>query len=684
MQALPTLPQSFVNFGRETCGDLAAAESREWLVTNGLGGFASGTIAGLLTRRYHGLLIAALSPPGGRTLLVAKLEDTAEYDWRTFALSTNRWADGAIEPRGYIHLERFHLEGTTPVWTFALADARLEKRVWMRHGSNTTFVRYDLVRAREPVALTLRALVNYRDYHSVTRVGPSDHAWRMDVQPAEPQGHALRITASPGATPFYLSSAEATVEPVAEWYRNFRLALERERGLDDIEDHFHAATGRGEIRPGDSLTVVLSTEPGVDTSHELQASWAREVVLLDQSAQAIPRASRGAAAADKAPAWIRHLVLAADQFIVRRPRPENPEARTVIAGYPWFGDWGRDTMIALGGLTLATGQPATARNILECFAGLVDQGMLPNRFTDSGETPEYNSVDAALWYIEAVRQYYASTRHRKLLRALFPVLTGIVRAYREGTRHNIHVDRADSLLYAGEPGVQLTWMDAKVGDRVVTPRIGKPVEVNALWYNAAVTLGELARTLGEASTEYDRLAFKVRASFERFWNPAAGCCFDVIDGPDGPDGNDPSLRPNQLLAVSLANSPLDPDQQRAVVDTCAAQLLTSHGLRTLAPGDSAYHGRYSGGPAERDASYHQGTVWAWLLGEFVMAHLRVYHDAGQAASYLAPMEHQLKTYGLGTIGEIFDGDAPFAPRGCIAQAWSVGEILRAWVACQEP
>ncbi|HKS96670.1 MAG TPA: amylo-alpha-1,6-glucosidase, partial [Terriglobia bacterium] len=486
---------------------------------------------------------------------------------------------------------------------------------------------------------------------------------------------------SPGATPFYLSSAEATVEPASEWYRNFRLALERERGLDDLEDHFHAATFRGEIKPGDSLTIVLSTEPGVDAAHELQACWAREVVLLDQWTQAIPRASRGAATADNAPAWIQHLVLAADQFIVRRPRPENSEARTVIAGYPWFGDWGRDTMIALGGLTLATGQPATARNILECFASLVDQGMLPNRFTDSGETPEYNTVDAALWYIEAVRQYYAATRHRKVLRALFPVLTGIVKAYRDGTRHNIQADRDGGLLDAGEPGVQLTWMDAKVGDRVVTPRTGKPVEVNALWYNALVTMGELARTLGESSAEYDRLASQVRASFQRFWNPSAGCCFDVLDGPNG---DDPALRPNQLLAVSLAHSPLDPDRQHAVVDACAAQFLTSFGLRSLAPGDPHYQGRYTGGPAERDGAYHQGTVWAWLLGEFALAHLRVYQDARQAASYLAPLEHQLKAYGLGAIGEIFEGDAPFAPRGCIAQAWSVGEILRAWVACQEP
>jgi predicted glycogen debranching enzyme len=681
METLSTLPQSWVDFGREICGDLAAAEAREWLVTNGIGGFASGTVAGLLTRRYHGLLVAALKPPLGRTLLVAKLEETAESDGQVFPLSTNRWSGGAIDPRGYLSLERFHLEGTTPVWTFALADALLEKRVWMRYGSNTTYVRYDLVRARGPLKLTLRALVNYRDYHSLTQVGADEYAWRMDVQPIGPAGHGLRVAPSDGATPFYLVSAEAAVEPAHDWYRNFDLALERSRGLDDREDHLHAGTFTAELEPEGSLTVVLSTEPSPESTHEVQTHWAREVVLLDQWAQAVPRASGGAATAEKTPAWIRHLVLAADQFIIRRPLPDDPEARSVIAGYPWFCDWGRDTMIALPGLTLSTGQPSTARSILQTFAKFVDQGMLPNRFPDTGESPEYNSVDAALWYFEAVRQYYAATRDRKLLRALFPTLAEIVQAHQRGTRYNIHVDPEDALLYAGAPGVQLTWMDAKVGDSVVTPRIGKPVEVSALWYNALMSMAEFARVLGEPSTEYERLAPHVRTSFQRFWNPASGCCFDVLDGPDG---DDPSVRPNQLLAVSLANSPLDPDRQRAVVDICAASLVTSHGLRTLAPADPRYQGHYGGNQRQRDGAYHQGTVWAWLLGPFVMAHLRVYRDPRRAASFLEPMAHHLRAGGVGSISEIFDGDPPFAPRGAIAQAWSVSEVLRAWVACQEP
>ena len=678
MDTLSPLPHSHVDFGREVCGELEAAAEREWLVTNGLGGFASGTVAGLLTRRYHGLLIAALKPPGRRMLLVAKLEETAEYGGRAFRLSTNRWFDGTVDPRGYLQLERFHLEGTTPVWTFALADTLLEKRVWMRHGSNTTYVRYDLVRARTGLKLALRALVNYRDFHSVTRVGADDDAWRMDIQPVE---HGLQVRATGDAKPFYLLSSDASAAPAHEWYRNFDLELERARGLEDHEDHLHAGTFTAEIEPQGSMTMVLSTEPTLDVTHELQSRWAREVVLLEQWAQAIPRVSGGKSAAENAPAWVRHLVLAADQFIVRRNLPGDPDAHSVIAGYPWFSDWGRDTMIALPGLALSTGQPAAARSILETFSRLVDQGMLPNRFPDSGEAPEYNSVDSALWYFEAVRQYYAATHDRRLLRSLFPILSQIVESHLRGTRYGIHMDLRDGLLCAGRAGVQLTWMDAKIGDWVVTPRIGKPVEVNALWHNALASMAKFANALGESATQFENLAVQVRAAFQRFWNPAAGCCFDVIDGPEG---NDASLRPNQLLAVSLEESPLDPDQQRAVVDICADQLFTSHGLRSLGPSDARYQGHYGGDQRQRDAAYHQGTVWAWLLGPFVMAHLRVYHDPKKAASFLEPMAHHLKAYGLGSIAEIFDGDPPFVPRGAIAQAWSVGEVLRAWIACQEP
>jgi predicted glycogen debranching enzyme len=665
-----------VDFGREVCGDLAAAEEREWLVTNGLGGFASGTVAGMLTRRYHALLIAALRPPAGRTLLVSKFDEVADYDGHTYALGTNRWAGGAVDPCGYRFLERFHLEGTTPVWTFLLADARLEKRIWMQPGANTTYVQYRLRRARRPLALTVKALVNYRDYHATTRAGD----WRMNVR-AIP--HGLSIEAFAGATPFRLLSAEAAATPAHQWYLHFDLAAERARGLDDAEDHLHAGTFFAELQPGAATALVATAEAAADLNGEAawQANARRELGLLQSARAAFSGAPAPNPARADAPPWIDQLRLAASQFIVQRPMASHPDGGSIIAGYPWFADWGRDTMVALPGLTLATGRPEVAKTILRTFSRYVDQGMLPNCFPEAGEPPLYNSVDAALWYVEAARQYVAATGDREFLAELFPALADICRWYARGTRYNIHADRADGLLNAGQAGVQLTWMDAKVGDWVVTPRAGKPVEVNALWYNALLALRDFALALGYPASDYANMAEQVRHSFRKFWNAEAGYAFDVVDGPDGPDA---SLRPNQILAVSLPYSPLDEAQQRAVVDVCARHLLTSHGLRSLAPGDPRYRGRYAGTPAERDSAYHQGTVWGWLLGPFALAHLRVFRDPAAARSYLEPMAHHLRIQGLGTAGEIFDGDPPFAPRGAIAQAWTVGEWLRAWAACTKP
>ncbi len=377
------------------------------------------------------------------------------------------------------------------------------------------------------------------------------------------------------------------------------------------------------------------------------------------------------------PEWLQQLVLAADQFIVKRAIPDEPDGRSVIAGYHWFGDWGRDTMIALPGLTLTTGRPEVARQILLAFAKYVDAGMLPNNFPDAGGKPEYNSVDAALWYFEAVRQYFAATRDVQTLQTLFPALARMIDAHVKGTRYQIHVDPSDGLLYAGEPDVQVTWMDAKIGDWVVTPRTGKAVEINALWINALETMMQFAQVLKISSDGYQIVSSQAKTGFQRFWNAERKCCYDVIDAPGL--GNDALLRPNQILAVSLPVSPLRLEQQKAVVDVCAAQLLTPYGLRSLAPGEAGYQGCYSGGPRERDGAYHQGTVWVWLLGPFVLAHHRVYADGVAAMRFLEPLGAAIQRYGLGTLGEIFDGDAPFAPKGCIAQAWSVGEVLRAWV-----
>ena len=655
---------SVVDFGREIIGDLAEAEQREWLVTNGLGGFACGTVAGLLTRRYHGLLIAALKPPGRRTLLVAKLDETAEYKGEIFPLSTNRWADGVVDPEGYRHLDRFRLEGTTPVWSFAIADALLEKRVWMQHGANTTYVQYAYVRGKRPLVLRLKALVNYRDFHSTTRAND----WQLDVQPVR---NGLRVVAFAGATPFYLLSVAANAEPAHDWYRNFDLAEERARGLEDREDHLHAGTFCAQLAAGDAMTMVLSTDPApdLDGRKAFGARRARERRLLARGTRVSPRVAR------QSPAWIRQLVLAADQFIVARSAEGERDACSIIAGYPWFGEWGRDTMVSLPGLVLSTGRPEIARRILRTWAQYAHRGMLPNRLPDAGEPPEYNAVDATLWYFEAVRQYYVRTSDCRLLRQLFPVLADIIDWHVRGTHHGIHVDPADGLLYAGEPGVQLTWMDAKLGDWVVTPRVGKPVEVNALWLNALVSMSQFARLLRKPAKGYDAIARRARASFQRFWNEAADYCFDVIDGPEG---NDASLRSNQIFTVSLPVSPLTRRQQRAVVDACARHLLTPYGLRTLEPAHPQYHGHCSGSPCDRDAAYHQGTVWGWLLGPFVLAHLHVYNDPARARAFLEFFEPHLKVHGVGTASEIFDGDRPHRPQGCMAQAWTVAEILRAW------
>jgi predicted glycogen debranching enzyme len=654
-----------IQFGAELGRDLVAAESREWLVTNGLGGYASGTVAGGMSRRYHGLLVAALQPPVGRTQLVAWMDEIVRCGGEEFALATHHWASGVVEPKGFQYIESFRLEGTTPVWTYALGDTLLEKRVWMQHGANTTYVQYTVLQGGSPLEMELKAWVNYRDFHAATHAGD----WRMSIEPVE---KGVKIVAFNGATPFYLKSAEAACEARHDWYRDCFLPLERNRGLDDREDHLFAALFRAKLEAGESFAIVLTTEEtaSLDAQAARTQRAAYESTLLS-GADCLKREADAAS-----PDWLQQLVLAADQFIVKRALPDQPDGSSVIAGYHWFADWGRDTMIALPGLTLATGRSDVAKEILLAFARYVDRGMLPNHFPDAGGRPEYNTVDAALWYFESVRQYFADTGDKPTLQTLFPALAGIVDAHVKGTRYQIHVDPEDGLLYAGEPGVQLTWMDAKVGDWVVTPRTGKAVEINALWINGLETMAGFARVLKKSSDTYDTLSRKAKDSFQRFWNSRRGCCFDVIDVPG--QGNDESLRPNQIFAVALPVSPLTAAQQKSVVDICAEHLLTPHGLRSLAPGESAYQGHYGGGPRERDAAYHQGTAWGWLLGPFALAHFRVYGNRAAMMGLFDSVDTAIRSYGVGSLAEIYHGDAPFTPDGCIAQAWSVGEVLRAW------
>ena len=652
-----------LTWGRAVTGDLRAAERREWLCVNGIGGFASGTIAGTPTRRYHALLVAALKPPLGRTVMAAGVHETVEYAGAEWPLFAARWVSGIVDPHGYRLIERFRLDGTTPVWTYACADALVEKCVWMEHGANTTHVRWRVLRAREPLTLRVKTLVNYRDYHATTRAGD----WRMDVARV---ADGLRVIAFDGARPLLLLAPGADADGAHTWFRDFDLPRERERGLDHVDDELHAGTFRATLAPGAALTLTLSAEAA--PAPDGDAAWQRRI---EHESDVLARWTRAQPNADTAPEWIRRLVLAADQFLVRRPLHDDPDGATVIAGYHWFGDWGRDTMIALPGLTLATGRTDVARKILMTFARFVDRGLLPNRFPDDGQAPEYNTVDATLWYFQAIRAYHAATGDDGLLKDLYPTLESILAWHRQGTRYGIRQDPADGLLAAGEPGVQLTWMDAKVGDRVVTPRTGKPVEINALWYNALVAMTDFARRLRRPASDLDADAARVAEGFERFWNARDGWCYDMLDGADG---HDATLRPNQIFAVSLPATPLSPERRRAVVDACARHLVTSYGLRSLAPFDPRFVARYGGDQGARDGAYHQGAVWGWLLGPFALAHFAAYGDADTARSFLTPMADHLTDHGLGSIAEIFDGEPPFAPNGCIAQAWSVAETLRAW------
>ena len=658
-----------LDFGREVTGQPQLVHGREWLVTNGIGGYACGTLSGVLSRVYHGLLVAALKPPLGRTVLLSKLDTLAHYDNQTWQLFSNQWGADTINPAGWQHLEQFRLDGTTPVWTYAIADARLEKRVWMQYGANTTYVQYQYRRGSDPLTLSLKAIVNEKDSHAVM-TSDSRH---FSIEPIE---HGLRIVVdSDEAQPFVLLTDRAdavTVTVANQWYDGYYLAVEHQRGLPHETAHLHAATFEVTLHPGETITLIASTDetPSLDSQHMYQQQRSREQRLIQQSR--LPNA----------PDWIQQLVLAADQFIVQRTTETDPDGRSVLAGYHWFSDWGRDTMIALPGLTLTTQRHDEAAKILRTYAAYVDKGMIPNRFPDVGDTPEYNTVDATLWYINAIQEYYNASGDTELLRDLYPVLQDIIEWHCNGTRYQIHMDEADGLLYAGEEGVQLTWMDAKINEWVVTPRTGKAVEINALWYNALRAMADFARLLGELDAdEYDTLANTVEDSFGRFWNDEAGYCYDVLDTPQ--NEADDALRPNQLFAVSLEYSPLSAARQKAIVDICGRKLLTSAGLRSLSPEHPGYKGDYGGDRLARDSRYHQGTVWAWLTGPYLAAHLSVYGDAEAALEHLQPFRHHLADFCVGSIMECAQGDPPFLPRAAVAQAWSVAEVLRIWHLAQD-
>jgi predicted glycogen debranching enzyme len=660
-----------ISFDRRMCANLNEALSREWLETNGLGGFASSTITGLNTRRYHGLLTAATKPPVGRLVLLSKLEETLVIDGRRYELSANQYP-GVIQPQGYKHQIGFRLD-PFPVFTYEIEGIRIEKSVFMIQGENSTVVQYEfqfphpekqpegeepsLIPTPSPILFELRPLIAFRDYHSTTHENGAlnPHAQMEDrLTSVAPYGDLPRL---------YVGHDTGEVDATGYWYRNFEYRAEQERGLDFTEDLFSPFVLRFDLKNATRLNVIASTER-------------REVAHVDEYRRAeILRREALKRAAGCDDELMRALVTASDQFIVAR---EN--CKTVIAGYHWFSDWGRDTMIALPGLTLVTGRADVARGVLLEFARFVSCGMLPNRFPDAGETPEYNTVDATLWFFEAVRALVEYTNDYEFVREnLYGALTEIINWHLRGTRYNIHVDE-DGLLTSGEEGVQLTWMDARVDGRVITPRYGKPVEIQALWYNALCVMRQLAEAFGDEAMgmEYAKLAAKARESFNRlFWNEEAGCLYDCVNGEE----LDASIRPNQILSLSLTNSMLAEDKALRIIEVVERELLTPYGLRSLAPSDSRYCGRYEGSPSSRDAVYHQGAVWAWLMGPFITAYTKAHGHSEEsrerAARWLENFRTHLSEAGLGQISEILDADEPHTPRGCIAQAWSVAELLRA-------
>jgi predicted glycogen debranching enzyme len=655
-----------IDLDRQICHSFDQASSREWLLDNGTGGYAAGTVSGAATRRYHGLLIAALPALPGRTLLLAGLELQADYLGQSFALSAHEYADGTVHPDGYRHLGAFALNAGLPVWTHVFGDVRLSRAVWMGRGVNTTYMSFRLEQASAPVRINIVPLCTCRDHHGQTQ--------RHGAPLVTPVTAGIRVEAYPGALPLRILCAGAEFHAREDWYLNFRHRVEAGRGLGSIEDLYYPGDFQLLLRPGESATLICTAEADTVESPvaALLADHERRMALL--------------APVRQEPGWVRQLTLAADQFIVRQPAVSGAaEGASVIAGYPWFGDWGRDTMIALPGLCLATGRSDVAAPILRTWAGHISEGLLPNCFPENGAAPLYNTADATLWYLHALNACIQASGDMQLLRELWSTVTDIIDWHLRGTRYGIGVDPADGLLRAGEPGLQLTWMDAKVGERVITPRIGKPVEINALWYHALSSAAALAARLDDTALaqRYGQLAAQVQASFRsRFWYALGGYLYDVIDTPDA-DHDDPTLRPNQIFAVSLTPGLLDAAQAHAVVEICQRELLTPMGLRSLARSDPRYIGIYRGGPAERDAAYHQGTVWSWLLGPFALAHFRVHGDRAAAQALLAGIGSHLAEACVGSVSEIFDGDAPHLPRGCPAQAWSVAEILRAWFALKE-
>src|SRR5688572_17179228 len=644
--------------------------AREWLVTNGLGGYAAGTIGGAPSRRYHGLLIAALPPPHGRRLLLTDVSEEVYIGGTRVAQLTARTVDDALR----VPLEEFRLEAGLPVWRYDVSGVVIEKRMLMSHGQNTVYVLYELLRGADFARLDVTLAAHHRSHDAP--VGEP----LAERPPLVRTGFGYELAI--GGLPPLRLRIDATHAPHAEppgaWPER-RYAIEESRGYMDRAAAWTAGVFALELRAAQPIAIVASTEPwDVITALQWPAAMAAERDQRHGSIAAADPAARTGLAAE--------LVLAADQFVVTpvgrsadaaRVRAAGDDERSVIAGYHWFTDWGRDTMISLEGLTLVTGRTAEAKGILRTFASAIRDGLVPNLFPEGDSHGLYHTADATLWLFHALDRYLAATSDRALLQALLPQLVDIVERHIAGTRFGIGVDPHDGLLRQGAPGFQLTWMDAKVGNWVVTPRRGKAVEINALWYNALCLLADWHRTLGRSNdgVRFDTTAAQVREAFNRrFWHEPVGHLLDVVDGETGDDA---ACRPNQVIAISLTHPVLARRYWQPVLKIVRDELLTPFGLRTLSPKHPDYQPKYDGDLRSRDAAYHQGTVWPWLLGPFIDAWRRTFPaDTGAAAQFLAAFDGHLSDGCVGSISEIFDAEPPYAARGCVAQAWSVAEVLR--------
>lgn len=655
--------------------------SREWLVTNGLGGYASGTLAGVPTRRYHGTLIAALPSPLGRTFLLGPLSEQIRLpSGATFRFGGGEFTGGRLQLDGSAQLREFRLENGLPVWRYELEGYVLEKRVMMPHMHNTVLVAYQLLEGEGTVRLKVRPAMHFRS-HDAPVSTPLPTPFHVSVI-----DDRVELSADKAQAPLRMllfgKRRAFTVEGQVIGELLFR--IEESRGYEFSGELYAPGYFRADLERNARVTLIATCESWDTIQHlppddAFKAEQERRVRLLNL---APPAARKGLGG---------ELVLAADQFLISpaavrveeaaRVRAAGDEARTVIAGYHWFTDWGRDTMISLEGLTLTTGRHAEGGYLLRTFANHVRDGLIPNLFPEGGKEGLYHTADATLWYFQALHRYVEVTGDRTTLRSLLPILSQIVETHLRGTHFNIRVDPRDGLLHQGAAGYQLTWMDAKVGDWVVTPRRGKAVEINALWYNAMCLLRDwlAGEKKGQDARSLDQPIEAARRSFnERFWNAQSGCLFDVVDAEGG--GNDAACRPNQVLAIALPYPILDEARWAAVVGVVRERLLTPVGLRSLAPGHPDYKASYMGDLRSRDAAYHQGTVWAWLIGPFMDAWLKVYpKDRAGARRLLEGWEPHLNEACIGSVSEIFDAERTYTPRGCVAQAWSVAEWLRCWV-----